>query len=81
MKLIIKNNNSNSNNIEYNFISMQVTTNNFLYSLFKNHQDIVLNLIKSKIEIIDKENLPVVLFNNINGILFLKNNVIEIIVY
>jgi hypothetical protein len=78
MKLIIKNNN---NNIEYNFISIHIITNNLLYSLFKDHQNIILNLIKSKIEIIDKENKAVVLFNNINGILFLKNNIIELIIY
>lgn len=78
MKLIIKN---NKNNIEYDFISIHIITNNLLYSLFKNHQDIILNLIKSKIEIIDKENKAVVIFNNINGILFLKNNIIELIIY
>jgi hypothetical protein len=78
VKLIVKNNNTN---VEYNFISIQITTNNILYSFFKNHQDIVLNLIKSKIEIIDQENKTIVLFNHINGILFLKNNVIELILY
>ena len=78
MKLIIKNNNGN---IEYNFISAQITTNHSLYSLFENHQDIALNLIKATIEIIDKENGIITLFNNINGILFLKNNIIEIIIY
>lgn len=78
MKLIIKN---NTNNIQYNFISAQITTDNYLYSLFKNHQDLALNLSKAKIEIIDKDNISCTLFTNINGILFLKNNVIELIIY
>ena len=78
MKLIIKNNN---NPIEYNFISAQITTNNYSYSLFPHHQNIALNLIKAKIEIIDKEHISLTLFNTINGILFLKNNIIELIIY
>lgn len=78
MKLIIKNNN---HPIEYNCTTAQITTNNYLYSLFPNHQNISLILIKAKIEIIDRENTPMTLFNSINGILFLKNNIIEVIIY
>ncbi len=78
MKLIVKN---KIENIEHNFLYAIITTNNTLYSLFPNHQDLALDLVKSKIEIINKDNSNIIIFNDINGILFLQNNIIEIIIY
>jgi hypothetical protein len=79
MKLIVKN---NCECAEYNdLLVLEITTNNFSYTIYPDHQNIVLNLVHAKIEKLNNEKKKINLFNNINGILFFKNNVIELFLY
>lgn len=79
MKLIIKSNKSHQ--LEYDFLYIQILTNNINYSIYPNYENIILSLIKAKIDIINYNNILINLFNDINGLLIFKNNSINIIIF
>ncbi len=76
MKLTIINNPPHP---EQNFFGIEVTTDNHVYSIFKDHSDIMLLLKNATIQSIDSSYKKNIEYENIHGILIFKNNDIRIL--
>lgn len=76
MKLTIIN---NTNQPDQYYFGIEVTTDNHVYSIFENHNNIMLLLKNSTIQSIDSSYKKNIEYENINGILIFKNNNIRIL--
>lgn len=76
MKLTIIN---NTNQPDQYYFGIEVTTDNHVYSIFENHNNIMLLLKNSTIQSIDSSYKKNIEYENINGILIFKNNDIRIL--
>lgn len=77
MKLII--NKDSILEAENNFFGLEILTDNHIYSLFENHKDTILllkNAFINSIDIFYKKKLE---YENISGILILKDNIITVL--
>jgi hypothetical protein len=76
MKLTIIN---NPTPLEQNFFGIEVTTDNHVYSIFEDHNDIMLLLKNATIKSIDSSYKKNIEYQNIDGIFIFKNNNIRIL--